>query len=303
MKHALAAFAFLSLLMGCARDRTLEEYNRDKVGEQIAQIQSVSGTYRGQLHAVSDSEPLGALELEISPDARIDTTRNSSATQAQASLQGRLRLHLNGELHLLSFEDGFYDPSNGDFKASVPLTQKNGKAIPVKIAGTFANDSAEGSIQASGYKENGATFSLTRDLELAQVQSQLATMKGKQDRHREGFSATRFEGDAQWVDGATSKMSMTLLLSHATTDQEILDLFVPVKWVDLTLQMNEERVFFPNVEWNQEVHLLLGDTTSPTGDRLSIQCRMLSTSNDPWQCRYFNASGLAFQVRFARLGG
>jgi hypothetical protein len=290
MKHLTLLTLLLTTtsLLGCAKDQTLQDWRQSKVDEQLSKIQSVSGVYRGNISAKSDGSPLGSVELELQPDVKIGSSSDGLTTEGHAGLKGRLLIDGQNKA-IVIFNEGWYDATQKTFQLSATIDQKNGQPAQIEIAGTVSGDTVVGRVEAFGYPEAGGSFSVKRDLPMPVVPASLRlsgdTVPASQ--------VSVYSSNVRFSGSTTAVPVDLVLLEHKTTnEQEMLDLFFPIKTIDVSLNLGEGRtVFFQNAEWDRGAGTLLGvfqGTQATSGARYAaLSCNRLEDIN-AWNCSYTN---------------
>ncbi|MBL7715729.1 MAG: hypothetical protein JNL01_09700 [Bdellovibrionales bacterium] len=283
-----AVFAVITLgLVSCAKERTLEDWRRDRVSEQLAQIQARSGTYSGATQ-LSTGEILG-FELQVEPDTEISLTRDSISTAPQAALQGRVRIWLDRSVYSLRFRGGFIDPNTGGFKAEIPVTLRNGTIAELALSGTLDAGRATGRLGAAIYPELSSSF-----------EAKLNSVPVNSEKLKEEIPARlEYTGSLLFTDGSTSDAIFRMIHSPATTDQEIYDLFDEVRWTHVELWIDGVSYLFPAQWRTQEKRLVgifsqgqgsAGGATSGFAGRLECFEKEGGAVRVGWECDYSSVS-------------
>jgi hypothetical protein len=146
---------------GCAKDRTLDEWRTDKVNRRLSKIQAISGDYTGTLVSAKDDSSLGNISLKLSPDTRVQISEDRTYTEQQAVVRGKLDFFGTSRAQII-FEQGYYDPDSGNFKATASIQSEANERRELTISGLIVNNQLTGELEASGYPELGAKFTLTK---------------------------------------------------------------------------------------------------------------------------------------------
>lgn len=291
-------------LTACGPDRTVEDWRREKVSEELSAIRAISGQYGGNL--VSNSRGgLGSVSLEVWPDTLVSGSSGSRSTEPQASLRGKLTLLLEGKTRMVAFRGGFYDRSTGDFKAEIPVSSRSSLSTTLDLEGTFSEGRVRGRIGSDIFPESEARFDLERGVGLPE-ESRLGS--GKSSAQAQDEVAQRFSGTAEFVSSAPAPMDFTLLTPQNSSEGDFLDLFVAIKWVDVTLMLNgRSPVHFKGSQWDQRTGILTGEIQGEAGtqrDRyvLMLRCTQIGAGQTPsgWDCTYWSSQiGLVFKAKFS----
>lgn len=312
MKSGLVlALVLAGALGGCARDLTVDDWRREKVSQEISQIQEISGFYSGKAIRESTSEEVGTLEMTLTSDTRVAETRDRPGAEKQAVLSGDVALFVQGKPLLLHFDDGSYDSQDGSFDAAATIEDSLGKAIEVKFTGTVKEDQVSGSLDVSGQPESQIHYTLERGKASESLLNGSASSAG--DSSKEGADAeqervVRYLGDAQWyANGERNSVEVLVIRRSLTNDQEFLDLMNPIRTVDVSLKVNFgtsanpriTAVFFQNAQWDTRLGVLRGRLESGGAGAekylLSLNCKM---NPSELSCDYLSSiQGSLFSVQ------
>ena len=287
MQKSAIIFAVLLSLVGCAKDRNVEDFQREKRAEDMAKLQTVAGVYSGILYSI-DEKPLGALSISVVPDTKIGAT-NTNSTQSpvligNVTFSGTQKVSAN-------FEQSSYDNDNKSFKALVGIRSGGNENIKIEISGVFQNESFNGRIEATGFSENGGHFSLAKGVSLSQITKPGNAVPSLPE-------ALSYRGTMKFrSSGKVEPVQMTVLLKKSTEEERFLQLLMPVRKVEASLRFNSGLVLaFANSEWDLRVHSLLGkNLLATTGEMLTLECEetVFQLGKDGWICKYLT-SGLGF---------
>src|ERR1700745_1260200 len=76
-----------SIVAGCAKDRTTNDYHDEQEAKIVALYQSISGTYRGMIAHADGSNP-GVIEINLYPQQGPINSSDNAGMQSQAYLTG-----------------------------------------------------------------------------------------------------------------------------------------------------------------------------------------------------------------------
>lgn len=308
------AFALLgtTLLLSCARDRNLEDYQREKIREDLGLIQAAAGIYRGVLYSNTDQSPLGAVELSLQASTRAEKGSNGSKAESSPVLLGNLRVHGN-RLMSIRINDASYDSVTGFYQANVPVKQQNGESIEVVIRGTITEGRFEGNIEAYNFHESGGTIRLERDAPLPEIASGGQTKDGSQPSQpmdEDNTALGTFRGTTTFLrSGATKPVSLVIISPNSSSEEEFLNFFLPIRTVQVTLNYGDSfQILHPSVQWNQQTGRLLGDasvTVNLKNVTVSLRCDKAQVSGkDGLDCKtYTTTQGLIARTQVITASG
>ena len=299
----IAVFAF-----GCGKDRTVEDYQHDRVAELKAQIRAVAGAYTGKL--VFADGTTGDIELQLAEDTQLNDSRSSIAVTPQASLQGSVKFVSQGALRVLSFHDGFFDAGSGDFKAEVSVKQRSGDVTTIEVSGTISDDSVDGSLAATTYEEASGHFHATRG-----ASTESGSLISGRGTAAPVVYTRKYHADVPFSDGTTRSMALVVTNANSSSEQAFYDTFSPLKWVDVQLQdlgdagsasdssQNVQSIPFSDATWDQrngQLYARLSQSGgSPDSVSLALRCQEQTRgTTTAWNCSYYSYASLVFQVLF-----
>jgi hypothetical protein len=263
----VAMAAILVAILGCAKDQTLEDYQNQKVLDDVAKYQAVAGRYSGLIKN-QDGIPLGGLEVRLK--ALLSTSGGSSPVgrpgSSGASTAGSAALHatLTTEVHFrdlqtaadLRTSSGSYDPASGVYEADfeIPMVDGNGNPAPsrqLSITGNINDGHIRGTMQGVGFDTQSTALDLARNgLPLNDLGKLSKPVPGSLP---EGV-ATKFSGTVVWNqdpdDPLPSVMAsktkpppkpdnirMNAIYPMTSPNQHFLNLFLPddVKSIEIDI--------------------------------------------------------------------
>ena len=289
-------FGVLLLSLGatvgaCAPDRTFDDYNRQKLNEELSKIQQVEGEYVGVLRQATPAEtPLGALSIEVHPDARVDDRPGAPRNSQRAIVRGKVVFETERRL-VVDFSNGYYDADSGSFQATVPVTLQTGRQVELNLAGSISDNRLVGKIEADGFPESSGVFNLLRDGPRTDPES----LYSEDGAPVIGRSVEIYGGDAVLSHGETRTAELVLLRTDTSTEQAFVHLFVPVETIQATLDFGDSLQFlFQHAQYDRRVGTLRGQALVTRGGeslQLSLECRKSVVVGTPktWTCRYLNS--------------
>ncbi|MGE4233519.1 MAG: hypothetical protein AB7F43_09345 [Bacteriovoracia bacterium] len=272
---------FLIFFLGCAKERTIEDWEKEKVAEDLAKLQEVRGNYQGTLVSKKDGQAIGPMTLNFRPDTRF-AGKNTSTNGEVAVLKVTLTVHgISGGS--ISFQDTFYDPASKEFRTSFAYRAGNG-TINLDLSGFFQGNAVEGELVADGFSDTAATFHLEKDAALPQVSTP--------DRAEKETEI--FEGEGKYNDGSIKKMKFTIMHQVKTNEQKLIDMLVPIKYVQVAWAFtNDLVILFPDAQLDERVGSIVGRTehsTSATRTVLTLNCQKIAKEQKKgFHCLYSNS--------------
>src|SRR5262249_55221196 len=111
MKKISVLMAVGLLCTGCAKDRKPEDYCREKLNQQLAEIEAVAGTDEGRLTANQVGAPAqGDLTIKIESEVVAGDMKTCPGSQVQPFVKGSMSL-VNTSTKFISFSGGAFNGS------------------------------------------------------------------------------------------------------------------------------------------------------------------------------------------------
>lgn len=306
-KVLVVSLGVFALLSACAKDKSVDDYQRDKLQKNLALYQSVAGSYSGVVASQENGEVMGAMELSLRAEVTPVDSKDGETSVATPILVGSVRF-LDQNIISLSAPNGYYDPATGLYSADIKITRaggggnggaEGGAAGPgaqetetVKITGYIGGDVITGSVHALDYPGHGGSFQLTKGRRES-LQEQLRRARPGQGRENDqlvAFSGTTYFQKAQ------RPVHIVALRPNRGTAEDFLDLVNPVKKVQLSLNYSNSLAFlFQNAVYDTRQDYITGETTvvvkngpNQTVQKMNIEC---STFEEEIRCSHIS-SGL-----------
>ena len=311
---ALLASAVAVALVGCGKDKSIEQYQRERLQENLAVYESVAGTYTGAVYSTATNKSIGALQLDLSAE-----------TTSVASSTGELPIGAPVLVTNVSFRDqsilniridsSFYDQSSGAYNATVVVdrqtvgqpTPGGDKTAQVVIKGFIRNGHLTGTIGALNNPRGSAKFDLVLNgTPLDQIR------KGAPKGPLDTVGVTKqYSGRGTMPDSRTGKStrrSMTLQVNKPSQGPagDFVDIFNPdiLKFVNVSVEFSEAvSISFINIVWNPANRTIDGSNTinSTSGTyTVFIQCNgfEFTQQSEPFHCDYWSSRSPVISMDF-----
>jgi hypothetical protein len=251
------------ILAGCAADRDLDDYKREKARNDRLKADSISGIYTGLLISLKDQAELGPVGLKLGT-----TSLPSNFNESRPVLTGEL-LFLGSSSIPINFTQGFYEPLDGSFQLAIPIgsNQATGEIRVLSLEGKVVGDLLKGRLGIVGGSQEGAAVELTRRPETQSVQGYFTNESVPASSVDKTIHV--YEGYAQ-TSQRTYSASLKIRTDVLRPELRFSNLFLRRKLVqvDLTLQAPEMDTgsiqhqippySFVNAEWDQETGMIEG---------------------------------------------
>lgn len=286
----LAAVALVS----CAKDKTLQEYEREKLNTNLALYQSVAGSYTGVVSAKEDEQVLGAMELTLRAETQVNPGGNGDTASGTPILVGNIRF-LDENVIPLTAPIGYYDPSTGAYSAEIRINKTGDGVKVVNLTGNLANGSLQGEIATRDFPGSGGKFQLIRGGK--NIYDLLKEARPERPNDSNGSRQVRaFLGNTDFQQAEVRKAVRIVLLQPIKGNEEdLLDLIDPIKKVQVSFNYSQTlNLLFSNATYDirqgtlngQRSIILNGQTQEMTLDCLNQEGNM--------RCNHFTSgSGLS----------
>lgn len=288
-KILFLSFGVLALLSACAKDKSVDDYQRDKLQKNLALYQSVAGSYSGVVASQENGEVLGAMELSLRAEVTPVDSKDGETSVATPILVGSVRF-LDQNIISLSAPNGYYDPATGLYSADIKITRagSNGggegggaggpgaqETETVKITGYITGDNLAGSVHALDYPGHGGSFQLTKNRRES-LQEQLR--RARPGQGRESNQLVAFAGTT-YFQKVQRPVHIVALRPNRGTAEDFLDLVNPVKKVQLSLNYSNSLAFlFQNAVYDTRQDYITGELNVIANgftQKMNIECSMV----------------------------
>lgn len=288
-KFPLALTLFLSsltfALTGCGLDSSVDDYRRAKVGQELAKYQAIEGTYAGRLNSNRDGA-LGTLVIKLRADVdNIDSSDRLSSEQ-RAVIRGELTFMHDSDPSrrtTLTFNDGYYNDSDGVFRATTLVTQSSGTQTRLDLYGRIRLGVFDGRIEITGYSEDGGNFRVVQGASVIEEPGSSPDIRPRPVIDQRLVSRARFSSNGR-IETVRARISA----HEASNEEDFLLLFRPFRTVDIVLNIEPGLVFFsPNGKWDLRAGTLRAKLTTPSGHgSIELFCRehLLENGVKGWNC-------------------
>ena len=243
----------LLIIIGCAKDKNMDDLRRDQVQESLSRITAISGAYSGAVVSKLDGSNLGAITLSF--QARTDIAANSSSVSSQQSaiVSGSLNFKSLTTAEI-SFDNGFYDDMTGDFQVDIPITEAGGSTSKLSLIGNISSGSWVGSLEVKGQPGFGADLNLVKNAKPANI-SALEIGGARMDQIKK--LDLPYFGEYRYGNGM-SPLKMTFINRDVLPEQNFYKLFSPVRQVNVNFDLTGLELNFANALLDDKTGTLVG---------------------------------------------
>ncbi len=297
MKKLAIALTTLFVLAACAKDKTTDEYQREKAQQNLALYDSVAGSYSGVVTSKETGEVLGAMQLNLRADRLVNPPKDSDLAIGTPILSGTAKFLDETETTLVA-PNGFYDPANGAYQAEILIGRGGGIEV-VQLTGTIGATALSGTVQSKSSPEMGGRFVLQKNGE--PIQTLLERARPGWRPNPDGRNKVRsFTGETNFPNAGVTRAVRTVILQPLTgTAADFLDLISPVKGVQISFNYSSSvNLVFSNALYDRRQGLITGESVFSLGDgrsvKISTECR---ENGDRLSCSHLTASGAVARTR------
>jgi hypothetical protein len=300
MKKILIALTAL-LAVACGKDKTVEEYQREKLRENLALYENVAGSYTGLVVSKTDGAVIGAMEVLLEAKT-IATNPNGGETAVGTPVLAGTVNFLDQFLTTLEAPNGFYDPSTGAYSAQIAVTRTDEVKETMNISGNIAGTALNGQLALASYSESGATLQLVKN---GRPIAELLRDSGSR-RPSEGRKTKKtYEGRATFNE-KPYKRNVKLMVAFSTRSRidDFLEHFAPAndRVVNVALDTGIIVVTLNKVKWDAQNGILEGsqDNSANGGYTQYIQCYdfYFYRQRESFSCRFWSSRSREILLEF-----
>lgn len=277
------SFCSVLLLTGCGKDKNMDDYNRDQNEQNIARIESISGSFTGAVVSKIDGKSLG--EMSLTYKARTsgsggDASKQATLISGSVNIQGL-------ESSEVAFDNGSYDEqASGD---NFHVTIGEGTTTKISLNGRIIDNHWVGTIEVTGQSAYGATLNLLKNA--PQSSAQAIEVSGTRLEQIKRGNITY--SDIYKYNNKNLQVSMNFINKTITAEQTLVKLLSPVRLVDVSLDFSIVKFKFSNVTLDDKIEhgtlksnddVAIDDSGVPAAAKL--ECQKFDDGSDHfgWQC-------------------
>lgn len=271
-------------MVGCSKDKNMDDYRRDQLQESMARISSIQGSYSGVATSRLDGTNLGAIDLKFQARTDIQSNSGNVSTQQSAIVSGSLSFRSLTNTEVV-FDNGYYDDVTGDFQVTISIAQNNGTTSKLSLIGQVSGNSWIGSIEVKGQPEFGAQLTLYKNAPPKDTSALEITGARMEQIKRTNYV---YEGEYT-VGGANSPFRLSFVNRDILPEQNFYKLFSPVRQVNVNCDFTDFELNFTNAILDDKMGTLVGhDPTDQRGTpaRANLSCTKFDKGNGDfgWDC-------------------
>lgn len=252
-----------SFMVGCAKDKNMQDYQSEQVQQQVAKINAVAGTYSGEAISNLDSTSLGAIKLNFKPNTVIQAGNSTNVNTSQT-------VTVNGQINIagltsasVSFNNGNYNDITGDFQATIPVTMLDKSTKNIDLIGHISGDQFTGTLSVDGVINYQANLSLTKNAAAPNV-DKLEIAGARIQQIKKTSSTSRYIGERN-KGTETVQAQLYFVSKDNLPEQQLYKLISPKRMIDVNLNMNNKDswiINLPNSTIDDSLGTIEGSNTS-----------------------------------------
>lgn len=290
--------------VGCGKDQTAEEYQREKLQKNLSVYESVAGRYTGTVYSAKTGKAMGALELNLSAETSTSNTSGADSALGTPVLVTNVRF-MDKALISLTVPSSYYDQDSKNYSADIVIekTDSGGSEdVTIRVSGALNGATITGSIRASNEREAAGTFVLSRN---GKPISEVAKDGPGGGVDRTGVSRT-YEGKGSIRQKKKTPMRLQVSRPSVNPLGQFVDIFYPSneKRVNVSVMIAEDVwTTITDVRWDAVNGILDGSQNNSTvsGTYTSnIQCSnfYFTAQAEPFACLYWTSRSPEIPMEF-----
>ncbi|MCM2321841.1 MAG: hypothetical protein NDJ90_01105 [Oligoflexia bacterium] len=291
LTSGVAAVMVASVVLAGCQDKSLEDYKRDKMNQDLAKYDGARGSYQGTAISKRDGSALGHLTARVKP-----RKGDKPYLDVRLTFEGATRAEMSFSREI------DYDETTGDYEGQVTLQRLGDEPVQLRLFGNFSNGTFSGDLSANDFDDYGLEFMLTR-FDAGNDAPDPNARKGSEEEglptDPAGFVSDYYYGEIDGLEkGSKRGVFLNVRMNIPSPEQEFVSQFIPKRRVQLTMAAqlsdgNLGRVFadFPTAEWDLRRNRIsgAGQGKSPgSSERADLFCveKTFSDAVKGWTCKY-----------------
>lgn len=284
----------MAFAVSCTKDKTMSDYQREKLRENLALYQSVAGNYTGLVRAKNSDQIIGAMQISLSAETVVDSSKGGDSALGTPILVSNIRF-LDKNIINLSGANSFYDSSTGSYNTHIVISRSSGSSgsgpsEEIIVSGSLSNGTLQGGIASISYPNHGGEFILLRGG--ASIQDLKKSIPQSPDSNPDQRNVSSYIGETEFTSGGVSRpVQIVIVQPLRGTPEDFLDLVSPIKSVQINFNYSESlSILFLDSVFDVEQGLITGQTSVVSGGRnkrMNLECHFFEKVNVT--CRHITA--------------
>lgn len=272
-KLAVILFLFAAFNSACTKDKTMSEYQREKLQENLALYQSVAGSYTGLVNSQQDGRIIGAMQIDLRAETIVDSSNSGDSALGTPVLVSNIRF-LDENVVSLSAASSFYDLRTGAYSTHVVVTRSSGKSEQIMVRGNLGGGVLHGEIASLNYPNYGGQFILERGGK--DIHDLIKNIPNSPEKRRGGRQTSAYVGMTEFTSGISKPVQIVMIQPLRGTSEDFLDLMSPIKSVQVNFNYTESmNILFDETVFDVQQGFLTGQsalTQNGQNKQMRLEC-------------------------------
>lgn len=311
------------LATACGKDKSVEDYQREKAQQNLAQYQAVEGAYSGIVTSKEDGRVIGAMRLTLTATLKPDPGNAGGPALGTPVLLGNVSF-LDTNTISLSAPDGYFDPQTGVYSANILIErtgngENGGGAFPrpgldsetITFSGTINGNVLQGSVFSQNFPEFGGDYRLERSSSPPSLAELLRNARPGDGRNGDepilAYAGTTNFPKGDYIDtNVNRRVYIEVTRPNTGTAEDFLDLVSPLKQVQLTLNYSDSfKLLAANAVYDVRQGYVVGTVpVTVDGDFLRMTTECYEEENGKVRCTHSaTGAGITATTTGERLRG
>lgn len=266
----------LLLAFGCAKDKNMDDYERDQIQQNLARINAVQATYIGPVRSNFDGGNLGIMSLSFKASTDIQSNSGRTTNGQKVSVSGSLKLQSLTPIEV-TFNNGSYDDVNGHFVVSIAIPNENKSIV---LDGTITENRWRGTIEVTGQSKFGAYLDLEKNAPPSNTQGlEIGGTRLEEIRNLN----YKYVGNYK-IDNKILPFILSFTNRNVLPEQELFKLFSGARQVSVKCDLTAFEVKFTNAIIDDTNGTLIANNTA---DGSNLMCNKFQDGeNFGWICDF-----------------
>jgi hypothetical protein len=262
-------------LTSCARDRDVDDHNREEYQKRVKEMKAVEGLYGGTLTRESTGQDLGPVSLSLNADGRVSDDISTQKAVLKANF-----VYRGNNVVSLVFGNSSFDPDTKEFTSTISRNDTD-----LDLEGAVANDILTGRISIFGFENEAAVFTLTKIKAGFKTAESVVANSPKPNESFEDLKLN-YSGVAVAQGHSPEPLVATVENSFWSIEERFFDFMSSKKRLAVNLKWGLTETTFPQAIWDRTNRQLTGSTVQTGGISTSINCSSLVDDPEAFTCNY-----------------
>ena len=291
--------ALILVLVGCAKDKNVDDWRAEKAAQLAAKNQEAIGIFQGPLTAEKDGSAFGGLSIQIQNDTIPQRNPDGTGSEVASGIKGTISfMDGNQKLSTFVFASASYTPENHYFRAAVNVPLVANQTGTINVYGTISGSSLNGQLDANGLTMLGGNFQLSRggDMKSAALRAPKLDPKAANPIFKRSYTGTVNYDDAR----TPQVIPVDIALRQGSTKEQFYNHFSQDRAATVIFHLHKG-VDLPCVATVDDVSGNIIGTYDSSVDSIPVHgdlnCWSLQDGSKGWYCEY-TSNGFGFNGDF-----